>query len=368
MQEYSLVLSNTLVLMLVIVEAMIIKFHLKEKLPLKEIVANANSGHILLWIFRGLEITAYYYTLQYISIGLVNDLPIWLQWLIGFVFWDFCFYWFHRIHHYFSLLWAVHVVHHQGEHFNLSLGLRNSWYSQLTSFPFFIGLAIIGIPAHIYLVVSSIQYFIQFYNHNHLVKKSGWLEYIMITPSHHRVHHGQNDPYIDKNFGGTFVFWDKMFGTFQPELSHNPVVFGVHDSVSTADPIVINNILFLKLFGITFQINVKKEASFVLPNFALLTGALLIFILFLFFIFFENQGETLAKWLLFCLVFLGTIGNGLLFEGKWAGLAIWIISTIVLPIVLILIFPTYVLAYNLTLGLTILHGIYTIMYLLKGTD
>lgn len=78
----------------------------------------------------------------------------------------------------------------------------------------FIGLALLGIPVEVFVTVSSIHYFIQFYNHNHLVKRSGWLEHVLITPSHHRVHHGMNDPYLDKNFGGTFVFGIKYLGLF----------------------------------------------------------------------------------------------------------------------------------------------------------
>ncbi|MBK7233917.1 MAG: sterol desaturase family protein [Saprospiraceae bacterium] len=247
MPNSELFLGNLLLLVLVIIEILVIKFYLKENLPWRELILNLNSGHILLWIFRGLEVSMYFYTAKYISLNWVEHLPYWGIWLLAFVLWDFFFYWLHRLHHFYSFLWSVHVVHHEGEHFSLSLGIRNSWYSSLTSFPFFIGLALLGIPVEVFVTVSSIHYFIQFYNHNHLVKRSGWLEHVLITPSHHRVHHGMNDPYLDKNFGGTFVFWDKIFGTFQSEIESHPVVFGTSAHLDSLNPVVVNNAPILKL-------------------------------------------------------------------------------------------------------------------------
>jgi sterol desaturase/sphingolipid hydroxylase (fatty acid hydroxylase superfamily) len=358
---YGLVLSNVFVMIFIILEAMVIKYHLREELPVKEIATNVNSGHIVLWISRGLEITAYYYLYQYLSIGIVEDLPIWLQWTIGFIFWDFCFYCFHRTHHYFSILWAVHVVHHEGEHFNLSLGLRNSWYSQFTSLPFFIGLAIIGISPNIFLVVSSIHYFIQFYNHNHLVTKSGWLEHIMITPSHHRVHHGSNDPYIDKNFGSTFVLWDKIFGTFQLELDENPVKFGTHDKNYSANPIVLSNNPFIKLFNSNWSINLKNDPKYVLPDGLLMSGVCLVFSLFIFYVFYQDTFSYYPKAILFSIVFLGTVATGLMSEGRIFGLNLLIVSSIFLPLFMLFFYPSVLILFKIFLVLITMHGVYLLV-------
>ncbi len=360
MESINLVWGNTLLLVCVIAEILAIKFILKEELPWKEIVLNLNSGHILLWIFRGLEVAAYFYTVELVSIGLVDTMPLWLKWTLAFVLWDFCFYWLHRTHHYFSILWGVHVVHHEGEHFSLSLGIRNSWYSSLTSYPFFIIMAVIGIPVEMFVIVSSTHYFIQFYNHNHLVKNSGWLEFIMVTPSHHRVHHGRNDPYIDKNFGGTLVLWDKLFGTFQKEELDNPVEFGIHEPVDSYNPILVNNIPFLKLFKLDVLQQRINRISFKTPNLILVSGALLLFVLLLFFIYFEKDMGFNSKLLLFSLVFFGTIGNGIMSDGKKIGIYIWVVTMVVLSTLLILYFPISQVGFQICLGLGILHGLGTL--------
>jgi len=364
MESINLVWGNALLLVCVIVEILAIKFILKEELPWKEIVLNLNSGHILLWVFRGLEVAAYFYTVELLSIGLVDSFPIWFKWTLAFVLWDFCFYWLHRTHHYFSILWGVHVVHHEGEHFSLSLGIRNSWYSSLTSFPFFIIMAVIGIPVEMFVIVSSTHYFIQFYNHNHLVRNSGWLEYIMVTPSHHRVHHGKNDPYIDKNFGGTFVFWDKIFGTFQKEDASNPVEFGVHNPIESYNPILINNIPFLKLLNFDVLQERINRISFRAPNLILVSGSLLLFLLLLFYIYFEQVMEFEEKVLLFSLVFFGTIGNGIMSDGKTIGLYIWSGTMIVLSVILLIYFPIVQIGFQVCLGLGMLHGFGTVGWML----
>lgn len=360
--QTSLAIGNLLLLIFVIVEGLLIKYYLKEKLPWKELILNLNSGHILLWVFRGIEVALYFYTVKYLSLQWAVHLPYWMQWVIAFILWDFCFYWLHRTHHYFRILWNVHVVHHEGEHFSLSLGIRNSWYSSLTSYPFFIGMAIIGFPTEIFLTVSSIHYFFQFYNHNHIIKKSGWLEYFLVTPSHHRVHHGKNSPYFNKNFAGTFVFWDKMFGTFQAELLDNPVEFGTNHSSESLNPILVNNMPFLKRFDFSKKLKTKNVPIFHISNFILVSGCVMLFTLLLFFIYFENILDYNSKLTLFCIVFLGTIGNGLLSENRWIGILVWIIATIVLPIFYLYNFHIPLLLFKAMLLIFISHGFFTLFW------
>jgi len=126
--------------------------------------------------FRGVEIFLFGVLLQHVNLHVVDQWPPVWQWIFAFIAWDFCFYWMHRLHHKIGVLWAVHVVHHQGEHFSLSLGSRNSWYSSLSNFPFIAVLAVLGVPLEIFVTVSSIHYSVQFYNHNGIIGKSGWLE------------------------------------------------------------------------------------------------------------------------------------------------------------------------------------------------
>ena len=361
-----LFIGNGLLLLFVIIEILILHFLKKERIPWKEIIINLNSGHILLWIFRGLEVTTYYYTLKYFSLDWISSFPLWTKWLLAFILWDFCFYWLHRLHHFFKILWGVHSVHHEGEHFSLSLGIRNSWYSSITSIPFFTIMALIGIPVEIFVVVSSIHYFIQFYNHNHLVNKSGWLEYILVTPSHHRVHHGKNQPYYNKNFSGTFVIWDKIFNTFQEELNDKPVIFGVDGVNNSNNPIIVNNSPFFKLFsGRDINKNKSKNSEIYIPNFILVSGALLLFLLFVFYIYFETQFKDQRTLVLFTMIFLGTIGNGLFSEGNRYGVLVWSISAVAIPIILLFNFAPNMLLFNLLLIISVIHGLLTITIALK---
>ncbi len=127
-----------------------------------------------------------------------------------------------------GFLWAIHAVHHEGEHFNLSLGVRNAWLSSLTSLPFFVPLALLGVTPEMFVAVSALHYSVQFYNHCGLVGRSGVLDRFMVTTANHRVHHGCNPEYIDRNFGGTLLLWDKLFGTYQRALADVPIRYGVH--------------------------------------------------------------------------------------------------------------------------------------------
>lgn len=362
-----LVIGNSLLLVFVIIEICILNFIKKETIPWREIVININSGHILLWVFRGLEIAAYYTTYKYFSYGWVDDFPFWAKWLLAFVLWDFCFYWLHRLHHYFKVLWGVHSVHHEGQHFSLSLGVRNSWYSSITSFPFFIIMALMGISVDIFVAVSSIHYFIQFYNHNHLVNKSGWLEYFMVTPSHHRVHHGKNKPYFNKNFSGTFIIWDKLFDTFQKELDHSPVIFGIDDVPLSNNPIVVNNSPFIRLFkGNKSNQEKQRNSRINVSNFILVSGALLLFVLLLFYIYFETQFKDQRTIVLFAMIFTGTIGIGLLSDGSKWGIFIWSISTLAFSTFLLSQFYPSNLLFNLILLIFCIHGLLTLMIVINS--
>jgi alkylglycerol monooxygenase len=141
----------------------------------------------------------------------------WLYWLGLFLLADIAYYWAHRMSHEINLFWGGHVVHHQSEEYNLSVALRQSSLQVVWTFAFSLPLAIIGFdPVHFALISAFITLY-QFWIHTELINKMGWFEYIFNTPSHHRVHHGRNPKYIDKNHAGTLIIWDKMFGTFQKE-------------------------------------------------------------------------------------------------------------------------------------------------------
>ncbi|MDB4538988.1 sterol desaturase family protein [Saprospiraceae bacterium] len=160
---------------------------------------------------------------------------------IAFLGTDFASYWSHRFNHSINIFWNRHIVHHSSEEYNLSCALRQE-ISAIVGIYFFlyIPLAIIGIPQEIILVTAPIHLFAQFWYHTRLIGKMGFLEKILMTPSHHRVHHAINDIYIDKNFSAIFILWDKWFGTFQEELEEETPVYGTLKPANTWNPVLIN--------------------------------------------------------------------------------------------------------------------------------
>ncbi|MCR9095656.1 MAG: sterol desaturase family protein [bacterium] len=161
-----------------------------------------------------------------------------LVWIGCFVGVDFAYYWFHRLSHEINFLWAAHVVHHQSEEYNLTVALRQSALQPFMSIPFYWPLALLGVPPLVFLACSSFNTLYQFWIHTREIGTLGPLEQILMTPSHHRVHHGRNPIYIDRNHGGTFIVWDKLFGTFEPESEE--VVYGVTKPLASWNPVWAN--------------------------------------------------------------------------------------------------------------------------------
>lgn len=159
-------------------------------------------------------------------------------WVGAFLAVDFCYYWFHRVSHRCNLVWATHIVHHQSEEYNLSVALRQGSLQQLTSWPFYLPLAIIGVPPVMYLTASAFDTLYQFWIHTRLINRMGPLEWVLNTPSHHRVHHGKDPKYIDKNYAGILIIWDRLFGTFEPE--EQAPTYGVTEQLASWNPVWAN--------------------------------------------------------------------------------------------------------------------------------
>ena len=162
---------------------------------------------------------------------------LWWSWLVLLVAEDFFYYWFHRSHHEVRLLWAVHVNHHSSEHYNLSTALRQALLTPLTGPVFWAPLAFMGYPPWMILTAQAWSLLYQFWLHTEAIDRMGPFEWIFNTPSHHRVHHGKNVRYLDKNHGGIFIIWDRMFGTFAKETEH--VVYGLTKDIRTFNLIKI---------------------------------------------------------------------------------------------------------------------------------
>ena len=163
-----------------------------------------------------------------------------MTWVSALLLYDFCYYWVHRTGHEINILWASHVVHHSSEEFNLSTALRQSSTGFLFRWIFYIPLALLGYPVQVFVVVGLIDFLYQYWVHTQLVGRMGVLERFLVTPSNHRVHHGQNDYCIDRNYGGIFSIWDKMFGTYADERPDEKVVYGVRKPLRSWDPVWAN--------------------------------------------------------------------------------------------------------------------------------
>ena len=167
------------------------------------------------------------------------DLPpsAWWSWVLLLFAEDFCYYWFHRFHHESRLGWAAHVNHHSSRRFNLAVALRQSWTTPFTGAVFWLPLALLGFHPLAILTQQGISLIYQFWIHTQTIDRLGPLEKVLNTPSHHRVHHGANPQYIDRNYGGIFIIWDRMFGSFEPEAE--PVRYGIVKQLDTYNPVRI---------------------------------------------------------------------------------------------------------------------------------
>jgi alkylglycerol monooxygenase len=186
------------------------------------------------------------YTAAYTHVSLVPEAAaqaFWTSaggWLLALVFYDFCYYWLHRLSHGVAVLWAAHVVHHQSEHYNLSTALRQTSSGALLGWVFYLPMALAGVPPLVFGVVALIDLLYQFWVHTDHVPRLGWFDRWFCSPSNHRVHHAVNDRYLDRNHGGILVVWDRLFGTFQEEDPREPCVYGTRAPLRSWDPLWAN--------------------------------------------------------------------------------------------------------------------------------
>jgi alkylglycerol monooxygenase len=227
--------------LLIGVELLVARIMKRDIYRLNDAITNLSCGvasQVMGLLVRGSLIVAYLYLhehYRFFSLGADR----WWVWVACFVGVDFFYYWFHRYAHEISFMWGGHIVHHQSEEYNLSVALRQGSFQGFTGWVFYLPLALIGFDPYVFLIVGQFQTLYQFWIHTRLIDKM-WapFEYIFNTPSHHRVHHGVNPKYIDKNHGGTLIIWDRMFGTFQAE--EEEVVYGVTKPLASWNPIWAN--------------------------------------------------------------------------------------------------------------------------------
>lgn len=163
----------------------------------------------------------------------------WWQWALAFIGYDFCYYWKHRFGHQWRIMWASHAAHHQSEEYNLSTALRQTGTDYI-GFVFYLPMYLAGTPVAVIVSVGSLNLVYQFWVHTEHVRRLGILDYIFVTPSNHRVHHAKNPRYIDKNYGGVLVLWDRMFGTFEDEREQEPCRYGITHQLASWNPLWAN--------------------------------------------------------------------------------------------------------------------------------
>lgn len=190
---------------------------------------------LLFGLFNGLT-----YLWLYDITPLKMPMNAWWAWLILLFADDFCYYWFHRVSHESRFFWNFHVVHHSSNKFNLSVAVRQSWFSGIAHWIFYLPLALLGFPLWAYVFMHGFNLLYQFWIHTELVDKLPRpVEFFLNTPSHHRVHHGVNTQYLDKNYAGVFMIWDRMFGTFVEE--DEKVRYGITTPLASYNWLWINS-------------------------------------------------------------------------------------------------------------------------------
>ena len=212
------VLSIPIFFILIGVELVVERFSNRKLYRLPDAIANLSCGitsQLSGLFMRVLAVGVY--EVVYSNFAIFTLEQSWYYWLALFLLTDLAYYWAHRMSHEINLFWGGHVVHHQSEEYNLSVALRQSSFQVVWTFAFSLPIALLGFNTVDFVLVSAFNLLYQFWIHTETINKMGWFEFIFNTPSHHRVHHGRNPKYIDKNHAGSLIIWDKMFGTFQPE-------------------------------------------------------------------------------------------------------------------------------------------------------
>lgn len=237
----NLIIFSIPIFFLLIGAELLYQFVKKEPLyRLNDAISNINCGTAqqITGIFtKSILLVTYYWVYENFRFWTVQD--TWYSYVILLLLVDLCYYFFHRYSHEIALLWGSHAVHHQSEEYNFSVALRQSSLQTFASAWFYLPLALIGFSFESFITIAAIQTLYQFWIHTQIIKKMpAWFEFIFNTPSHHRVHHSSDPKYIDKNHGGTFIFWDRIFGTFKEEA--DPINFGVTKPVQSWNVIWVN--------------------------------------------------------------------------------------------------------------------------------
>ena len=202
----------------------------------------------------GVQSLIFIYISKYINLGLLSvKNPF--TWIAAFLLYDLSYYWMHRMHHEIKILWATHSIHHHGEDYNLATALRQTSTGWLWKWIFYVPMMLIGVPGEVFVTVAGINLVYQFWVHTEHIGHLGFLEKIFITPMNHRIHHAKNKEYIDANYGGVFIIWDRMFGTYTPQRDDLKPVYGTATPLNSWNPIWAN----FQVYSIMIKDTIKTK-------------------------------------------------------------------------------------------------------------
>ena len=219
------------------------------------------TGNIIVsFLIKGTTLAFHIFLYQFKIFEVSALAPLWFQWLITFVLIDFVFYFYHRCSHRSRFLWAIHMSHHSSEEMNFAVSFRQAWLGPISKIPFFMILPIIGLDPMMIAVAGVLSTLWGIFGHTQVINKLGLLEWVFNTPSHHRVHHGSNIQYIDKNYGNLLIIWDRLFGTFEPEIE--TVKYGLVKNVNTFNPVKITFMGWQEIFSDIKDSNSFKEVLY----------------------------------------------------------------------------------------------------------
>lgn len=259
MEKNIIELLTPVFFVLVLVEVLFSIFNSKDLYRFKDSVNNLSAGVFMqvFTVFITLGLMAVY-TWIYSRFGIFNiSNDSWIGWVLCFILADFFYYWYHRYGHEINIFWASHVAHHQSEDYNFTVALRQGVTQNTFSLPFYLPLAFLGFPPIMFMLCIQINFAYQFWLHTRAIPKLGIIEWVFNTPSQHRVHHGRNPKYIDKNYAGTFSVWDRMFGSFKEE--EEEPIFGIVKPMQTWSPLWAQFHYFEELILMSMQTKFWKN-------------------------------------------------------------------------------------------------------------
>ena len=250
-------IAAPIVLSMILFEALFSSIYNKNLYKKNDTLCTAGllTGNMLMVFgLKGATLGFHYFLFQFKLFNLSELMPMWAIWVLTFVIIDLVFYIYHRISHRVNFLWAIHMSHHSSEEMNFAVSFRQAWFGPVSKIPFFMVMPLIGFDPTMIAVAGVISTLWGIVGHTQIIGKLGPLEWIFNTPSHHRVHHGSNAEYIDKNYGNLLIIWDRLFGTFEPEKDQ--VKYGLVNNVNTYNPTKITLMGWQEIFK-----NIKNAPS-----------------------------------------------------------------------------------------------------------